>query len=322
MKHRYKAWKTNLRNGDIAKPDAVADAKSHWIGRLQIVMAAVLWSTSGFFVKSNWFEAWPAEIRGLQIAFWRAAFAILLLLPFVRNCRWHPSLIPMAASFAIMVWSFMTAMVHGPAANAIWLQYLCPAWVSMYGVLMHRKWPDRSESTMMGFCISGVLLILWMEMSSGVNLYATLLGILSGISFAAVVLTMRAQHDMNPVWLITVNHAATIMFLSPWAVSGNSIPAQSYLVLAFFGLIQMSIPYLLFARGLRSVSGVEASLLTLIEPILLPCWVFLIWSNDPSYQPTPLWTKLGATLILIGLLTRYLPPLYQEFRLRRNLAKP
>ncbi len=87
--------------------------RDQWVGRLQIALAGALWSTSGFFAKSPWFDAWPEESRGLLLAFWRSLFAIPILLPLIRKPVWHPLLIPMMVCFAIMVWSFMTAMVKG-----------------------------------------------------------------------------------------------------------------------------------------------------------------------------------------------------------------
>lgn len=269
-------------------------ATSAWSGRFQIALAATLWSTSGFFVKSTWFEGWPREVRGLEIAFWRATFAIVLLLPFIRRWQLKAMMLPMAICFALMVWTFMTAMVHGPAANAIWLQYLCPAWVTLYAIIVQRQWPSSQELRMIVLSLAGVLLILSMELSQDLHLYATLIGILSGIFFAGVVITMRHLQNVDPAMLITVNHASTILLLAPWALQVDFIQPSAYLALAFFGLIQMSVPYVLFARGLRGVTGAEASVLTLIEPILLPIWVFLMWGTHPTYEPTPWWTKIAA----------------------------
>lgn len=275
-----------------------------------IVAAAVLWSTSGFFVKAPWFDAWPEDVRGLMLGFWRSLFAVLVLVPLVRRPSWHRLLLPMLACFAIMVWSFMSAMVHGPAANAIWLQYLCPAWVLVGGVLLMKEKVTAADVLMIGFCLSGVAVILTMEMLGGGNLYATGMGILSGVSFAGVVLSMRAMRDMDAAWLITLCHVSTALFLCPWAWQRpETVELGGYVALGLFGIFQMSLPYLLFARGLRSTSSPEASVLTLIEPLLVPLWVFLAWHQHPGYDAPRWWTWAGGSLILIGLLGRYLPPL-------------
>ena len=145
---------------------AVEEQPAHhaWRGRVLIVAAAVLWSTSGFFAKAPWFDAWPPEQRGLMLAFWRSLFACILLLPVIRKPSWQWPMLPMVLCFVVMVWSFMTAMVHGPAANAIWLQYLSPAWVMLGSSLLLKERISAMDLRMLGFCLAGVSLILLMEM--------------------------------------------------------------------------------------------------------------------------------------------------------------
>lgn len=246
-----------------------------------------------------------------MLAFWRSFFACLILVPLIRQPRWYWQLVPMVACFAVMVWSFMTAMVHGPAANAIWLQYLSPAWVLVGGVVLLREKVTAADVRMFGFCLGGVLLILVMEMRSAASLYATAMGILSGVTFAGVVLSIRSMRDADSAWLITLNHGATALLLAPWVWQHGlgQVSWTSYLALGFFGVFQMSIPYLLFVRGLRSTPSPEASVLTLVEPILVPIWVFIAWRHHPSYDAPQWWTWAGGGLILSGLLSRYLPQL-------------
>ncbi|RMF44498.1 MAG: hypothetical protein D6753_02395 [Planctomycetota bacterium] len=301
------------------------------LGRLQIVLAGVLWSSSGFFAKAPWFDGWPIEDRGLCLAFWRSAFAALVLVPLIRRPAWYWQLVPMVACFALMVWTFMTAMVYGPAANAIWLQYLAPAWVTVAAVLWMKEPMTRADGRMIVCCLAGVIWILVMEWvhapadGSGAGqapahhpLFATAMGILSGISFAGVVLCIRSMRSADPVWLITLNHGGTALLLLPWVLQAEgTIAPLGYLALGMFGVLQMSLPYVLFARGLQTTPSPEASVLTLIEPILVPLWGFLAWRGHPSYDAPGWWVWVGAGLILAGLITRYAPPLIASWRLAR-----
>jgi drug/metabolite transporter (DMT)-like permease len=295
----------------------VTTEREQWTGRLQIMLAALLWSTSGFFAKAPWFDAWPEDVRGIMLAFWRSFFAALVLVPMIRKPNWQWPMLPMLVCFPLMVWSFMTAMVHGPAANAIWLQYLSPVWVLLGGVFLLKEKVTMGDMRMFVFCLGGVTLILAMEMWRGSDLLATGMGILSGITFAGVVISMRLMRQADPAWLITLNHAATALLLAPWVWQREEqIAASSYVALGLFGVFQMSVPYVIFARGLRCVSSPEASVLTLIEPILVPIWVYMAWHHHPSYQAPQWWTWAGGGLILFGLLTRYLPPLIRQVTLR------
>ena len=57
------------------------DHRQQMVGRLLIVAAAVMWSTSALFAKSPIFQDWPQELRGPLLAFWRALFGGLVLVP-------------------------------------------------------------------------------------------------------------------------------------------------------------------------------------------------------------------------------------------------
>ena len=93
--------------------------------------AALLWSTSGFYAKAPWFDDWPIETRGVALTFWRAVFAALTVLPFVRRPTFRIAMIPMSLAFVAMTYAFLTAMVLGSETTTIWLQYVGPAWVAL-----------------------------------------------------------------------------------------------------------------------------------------------------------------------------------------------
>ncbi len=274
-------------------------------GRLLVVAAAVLWSTSGFFAKAPLFEHWPLEHRGMYLAFWRALFACLFVAPLVRRPRWHAGLIPMVLVFAAMNYMYLTAMTRTTAANAIWLQNVAPAWVFLIGVFVFGERVHPGDWTLVLCGMLGVGFILWFE-AQGEQLSGVIFGALSGIAFAGVVLCMRQLRDQDTAWLIALNLAVTAAVLSPWVVAHGVWPTGTQLgYLTAFGMLQLGLPYLLFARGVRWISGHEASGIALLEPILVPVWVFLAWHAEPTYQPPRWWTYAGGALILTGLVWRY-----------------
>ncbi len=308
-----------LQQGSVVEPRE----QSRIRGLLCVFFAAVLWSTSGFFAKAPWFDGWPEESRGLMLAFWRSAFAAFVLVPMIRRPKWQWQLVPMTICFAIMVWSFMSAMVYGPAANAIWLQYLAPVWVAILGVVLLRERLTSADIRMVCLCAAGVLLILVMELRLGSPLFATSMGVLSGVSFAGVVLSMRSLRGADPAWLISLNHAATALLLLPWILQvEGTVSVASYGALAMFGVFQMSVPYILFARGLNSVTSAEASVISLVEPVLVPVWVYVAWNQHPDYEAPRVWTLIGGAIIFTALLMRYLPVLRRSREKRLDSSEP
>ena len=274
-------------------------------GRWLVVGAAVLWSTSGFFAKAPWFAEWPLAMRGLLLAFWRALFATLVLLPMVRRPTWTWRLLPMLVAFVLMNVTYLGAMTRTTAANAIWLQSTAPLWVFLVGVTLFKEPAHRLDFVRLAFGGLGIALILAFELP-GSEWTGTLLGLAAGITYAGIVLSLRALRDVDTGFLVMINHLATAVVLFPVAwTSGDWPRGIQWPALAMFGMLQMGIPYLLFAQGVRRIAGHEASGIALLEPILVPLWVFLAWHHHPSYDPPRWWTLLGGALILTGLSIRY-----------------
>jgi drug/metabolite transporter, DME family len=265
--------------------------------RLLVVAAALLWSTSGFFVKAPYLSGWP----GPALAFWRAAFACTVLWPLVRRPQWSWKLIPAAATFAAMNYTYLTAMTKGSAANAIWLQCTAPVWVLLIGVFVFGEHAVGRDWLLVAFAAAGVAVILHYE-SRGASFEAVLWGLASGVFYAGVVLSLRQLRDMESAWLVALNHLATALVLAPFAFQTDHFPSGvQWLLLAGLGMLQMGLPYVLFARGLKQIPGHEATGIGLVEPLLVPLWVYLAWGDKSAW-----WTLVGGGLILVGLAIRYL----------------
>ncbi len=126
-------------------PEAISLAH----GRLCIALAALLWSTSGAFTKlltqPTGFGLDQPAIDPLQIAFGRAFFAGLALLPLLRRAdvSFRPALFGTAVCFAAMNALYVTAMSIGSAANAVFLQYTAPMWMALVSIFWLKEPADR-----------------------------------------------------------------------------------------------------------------------------------------------------------------------------------
>jgi DME family drug/metabolite transporter len=284
--------------------DALPPAPSKLAARLWVVVAALMWSTSGLFAKAPLFD-WEKSDRGLILAFWRAAFAALVLLPVIRRPKWDLRLVPMTICFTVMCVTYLTAMTRTTAANAIWLQATSPWWAFLLAVLIFHEPVARRDLVPLGFGVLGVGTILLFELGIHTEGHApdkvgVLCGLGAGVSYACVVLLMRRLRDQTSAWLIALNHLVATLLLLPWVLRAGFRPRPDQLaVLAGFGIFQMAIPYVLVCRALRTISPQEAIGICLIEPVLTPVWV-LLWGEVPA-----VWTVAGAVLILIGLVLRY-----------------
>jgi DME family drug/metabolite transporter len=283
-----------------AMPDS-ATVRGRLAGRLWVLGAAVLWSLCGLFAKAPIFEAWDADVRGPLLAFWRAMFAAMVLLPAVRRPRWSWCLVPMTVIFTMMCITYLSAVTLTTAANAIWLQATAPFWVFLILVVLLRQPIDRHDLIPLGFAVAGVGTILWFEVQ-GQAMVGVACGLAAGVGYAAMLLFLRVLRGENGAWLIAVNHLVAAAIMLPWVIYLGVWPSSllQFAVLAAFGAFQMGIPYLMMFRALRTIPPHEAVAIALLEPVLMPLWVALVWGEIPAW-----WTIVGASLILIGLLLRY-----------------
>jgi drug/metabolite transporter (DMT)-like permease len=285
-----------------ADPDPTSDsrdAQHRWRAHALLLTAAVLWSLSGVAVKSPVL----ADLSGAVIAGYRALFAGLSLLPLVRPgaVRWRFGLVPMVLCFALMNVTFITAMTRTTAAAAIFLQYTATLWAFLMGVLIFREPVERSNVIAMLFGLAGIGLIVANDWSGDRSL-GNGLALLSGCTYAGVLVCLQYLRDEQPAWLVALNHFAGGLVLLPWVWRDafQLTPAQ-WLLIAGLGAVQMALPYVLFAISVRQVSAQEAALVLLLEPLLNPLWVWLCWGESAGWA-----TLAGGALIVSGLLVRYL----------------
>ena len=200
-----------------------------------------------------------------------------------------------------MNYTYLTAMVKGSAANAIWLQCTAPVWVLLVGVFVFGEQAEWRDWLMVACAGLGIGVIVFFE-SREASLEAVVWAMASSFFYAGVVLSLRQLRGFDSVWLAALNHLVTVMALAPFAFGGVALPSGiQWVVLAAFGMLQMGLPYALFAYSLKRIPGHEATAIGLIEPLLNPVWVFLAWGDRPAW-----WTVAGGSLILVGLGIRFL----------------
>jgi drug/metabolite transporter, DME family len=213
----------------------------------------------------------------------------------------------MTLFFAAMNVTYLSALSWGEASMVIWMQYTAPAWVFLMSWWLLKEKVHRADVTLLISALLGVGTIVWGQVQAYVGQIAAVsLALASGLLLATVVINLRWLREFDSAWLLVLNFLATSIVLAPHTFSHGLIPnGQQLVVLMGFGVLQMGLPYWIFSRAVRHLSGHEASVILLLEPILLPLWVYISWRHLDSYQPPSLATIVGAGIILAGLLARY-----------------
>lgn len=295
--------------------------------RLWLVLAAVLWSSSSFFMRvlrePTAFGLHEPQLTPLQIVFFRGLFAGLVLIPLVSRSemRFRPLMFTMVACFSVMSGLYLTALGLGPAANAILLQNSAPVWVFAIGVGILGEKADRRNWQAILFAMLGAVIIVtgnWprgleaVEQARQVEILLMATG--SGITYAGVILLLSALRAESSAWLSVLNLLGSAACVAAFTCATHDLAgivawftaptAGQLLFLAVFGALQMAAPYFLFARGLRTVGPQEAGIITLLEPLLNPLWAYLI---APEKETPTVWTWLGGGVLMAALVWRYAP---------------
>ena len=289
--------------------------------RVLLVVAAVLWSLGSFFMRvlrePTALGLHEPELTPVQIAVGRALFGGLGLLPLVpwKRIRWRPLFPAMVLCFAIMNGLYLTALGLGSAANAILLQNTAPVWVYLVGVHILKEPTAAGAWKPIALAMAGAGVIVvgnwpWNlggeEQSTQIVILLMALG--SGVMYAGVITGLGHFRDEPPAFLMVLNLFGGGVMLAGfvWCRLGTSAwlawmaepTLAQYGWLAVFGLVQMALPYVLFARGLQTISPTEAAIITLVEPLLNPVWAYLIAPDKEV--PTP-WTMAGGAVLLVAL---------------------
>jgi DME family drug/metabolite transporter len=290
---------------DSTRPHRLTPAQRVAFGRGCVAAAAVLWSLGGVVIKSKALES----LDPTSIAFYRSLFAGLALLPWIAPCRrvWRPALLPASAIFAATVGLYIAAVKATTAANAIFLQCSAVVWLVPLNLWILGERPDRRTRLGIALAAPGIAAIVLFGHGGGPRENSGVaMGLGSGIAYAGVIIALRRLRDLDPIWLSAALNLGGALSLAAWQLAADQAIARpdagQLAGLVAFGVVQMAIPYTLFALGLREITAPEAGLIMLLEPILNPIWVVLGRGERPAAA-----TIVGGLFLLLGVTVRYRP---------------
>ena len=84
----------------------------------------------------------------------------------------------------------------------------------------------------------------------------------------------------------------------PFLMTAQVQPGD-WAIIGFLGVFQLGLPFVLYAHAIRSLSAIEAILISCLEPILNPILVFIVIGERPG--PMAL---LGGVVVMIAVLAR------------------
>ncbi len=249
----------------------------HRKGILAVVAAALLWSTGGIFIKL-------ISLNAFQLSCLRSIFAAAVFVFLFRKKLLEVNLFTFinAGFYAAILILFVVATKMTTAANAIFLQYTAPIYVLVLEPLINKTKYQLINVITILFCFIGMVLFFIGELSPG-YFEGNLIALLSGVAFAAFLIGMRKNRPEYQFSSIFYGNVLISLICLPSLFSIEQFIFMDLGMIAFLGIFQIGIAYAFFSYGLKRVYAIEASLISMIEPVLNPVWVFIGYGEIPAY---------------------------------------
>lgn len=269
-----------------------------------MVSAGLCWSLGGIIVRSlSVADPWT-------IVFWRALFMALFVAVLLAPRGWRDAGarlrgiglagIAAAACLAVQIWFFILALTHTTTANAFVLMSVAPLMTAVVGRFALGERVAASTWIAIGVALGGIVIMFGADFGSTAsgaagsaaaavkaghwlgNLFA--LGI--PFAYAVQIVCVRriagpgaAPPDLMPVILVggIIAAAPASLLAGNLAVGGTDLS-----LLALMGCVQLGLGCWLMTLAVPHLRAAQIGLLSLIEPILAPLWVWLGVGETPG----------------------------------------
>jgi drug/metabolite transporter (DMT)-like permease len=251
-------------------------------GQLAIVLAALAWSTAGLAQRSLDADA-ATQVAG------RAFFAAIALFGFVvaiergRTVRAFLGMgrsgLAMTVFLAISSGAFLLALNHTSVANVLFMQAAAPMMAALLGWALISEPVDRRTWAALLLAGAGVAVMAAGSLDAGVA--AVGLPLLMTASFAAVIVIARHRRDVSMMPATCASQVLVVVACAPFVTLGSATRSD-WAILAALGVGQMGLGLAFLTIGARLIPPAQVAIISLLEVVLGPLWVWLAYGERPS----------------------------------------
>jgi drug/metabolite transporter (DMT)-like permease len=278
-------------------------------GVLLVLIATVLWSMAGLFARLlGHLDLWT--VMGWRALMGAGSISVVGIIEWRRG-RMDESfgfgpLSPVLALLAMVAISAYTASVMTTTiADVLIIYATLPFAAAALGWLVNRERVSPRTLVASGVALAGIALMVASGLGSG-RLLGQALSMLMTVCFAGMIVLQRRQPGAS---IIAVNAIGALgsglfgLFNSPHPPIGLFDMG----VLFVFGLTTIGLAFVLFMEGAKFIPSAEAGLISLLDVVLGPIWVFLAFGENPGAA-----TVLGGVIVLGAAFWRMAPDLARE----------
>jgi DME family drug/metabolite transporter len=264
--------------------------------RIQLLAAALLFSTGGAAIKAAEFDAW-------QIASFRsgiAAVALWLMTPSARRgWTWQAAVVGIAYAGCLTL--FVLANRLTTAANTIFLQSSAPLYLLFLAPWLLKE-PVRREDFGFMLAVGAGLALFFVGVEQPAATapdpeQGNLLALGSGLCWALAVCGLRwlgaGEARGSPAAAVASGNLTGFLVGLPLALPVGSHPLGDWAIIGYLGVFQIALAYVFVTNAIQLIPALEASVILLLEPVLNPVWAWVVQRESPGA-----WALLGGAIIL------------------------
>ncbi|MGE4317915.1 MAG: DMT family transporter [Deferribacterales bacterium] len=275
-------------------------------GTFYILGAAVLWGTTGtaqYFAPDN---ASSLSVGALRLIVGGAVLLITAVLSgsFGRGGRWN---IRHVAAGALGVAMYQAAFFTGVRMTGVAIGTVAaigsgPVFAGILGLIMLGEKPEKNWYFSTALAVAGCSLLIFTGSGVSVNPAGVLLSVCAGFSYALYAVISKlllVRHEENAVVAVIFFGGAMLIFpVLLFTDISWSFTARGALSVVYLGLFTTALSYILFARGLKTLSVAKTATLSLFEPFTASLLGILLLGERMNTQ-----AFIGMFLLFISVLT-------------------
>ncbi len=278
-------------------------------GVMLVLAATVLWSLAGVFARLlAHLDVWT--VLGWRALLGSASISVVGLVEWRRGRLDDPfgfgPLSPAVALLAMIAISAYTASVMTTTIADVMVIYATlPFVAAAIGWLVNRERVSPRTLIASAVALAGIVVIFANGLGSG-RLAGQALSALMTLAFAGMVVLQRRQPKASMIAVNAIGALGSGLF---GLINSPHPPLGVYdlAVLFVFGLTTIGLSFVLFMEGAKLIPSAEAGLISLLDVVLAPIWVFLAFGENPGAA-----TLIGGTIVLGAALWRMTPDLRRE----------
>jgi drug/metabolite transporter (DMT)-like permease len=190
---------------------------------------------------------------------------------------------------AISSGCFIIALNHSSVANVLFMQAIAPILAAALGTILGEP-VQRRTWVAMAVAVLGVALMV-----GGPGRPPPLgfgLSVLMSVAFAGLIVITRHRRDVSMAPATCLSQVVVLAAAAPFASPGSA-GGRDFGLLVALGVGQIGLGLVLLTIGARLIPAAEVALITLLEIVLGPLWVWVFLSEQPSAA-----TLAGGAIVL------------------------